>query len=126
MDSLIGLSVTPAIVSPQPSDELSGRLGVSQTGRYARRLNLAKAVPASSLSSTGYCMAWAGNQYIVLRTATSGAFTLNLSGAAGKVLNVEWLNVNADTVSAAGTVTGGSSAQSFTAPFSDVAVLFLF
>ena len=125
METLRGLNVCPP-TSPAFADETSGRLGISQTGRYAKRLNLNNAVPTSGLSSTGYCMSWTNNQYIVLRTATSGAFTLNLSGAPSKVLNVEWLNVNADTVTPAGTVTGGSSAQSFTAPFSDVAVLFLF
>jgi hypothetical protein len=126
MDSLIGLGITPPLVSPQPADELSGRLGIGQTGRYARRLNLANVVPSGSLSSTGWCMAWIGNQYIVLRTATSGAFTVDLSGASGKTFNVEWLNVNADTATSSGTVAGGSATQSFTAPFNDVAVLFLF
>ena len=49
-------------------------------------------------------MAWPGNQYIVL--STGGAFSVDLSGAAGKTFNVEWLNVDADT-----TVSGSSNSR---------------
>jgi hypothetical protein len=123
MDTLEGLSITPTLVSP-PSTEASARIGIGQTERYALRLNLANVKPAGSLSTTGYCMAWPGNQYIVL--STGGAFSVDLSGAAGKTFNVEWLNVDADTTASGGRIQGGSVSQSFTAPFTGAAVLLLY
>ena len=90
------------------------------------KLALAKMLPRGSLSSTGHCLAnpaSAGAEYLVY-APSGGTFTVNLS-ATTRTLNVEWLNPTTGAISSAGTVTGGSSSHSFTAPFGGDAVLYL-
>jgi len=77
------------------------------------------------LSSTGYCLADPGRQYLVLRDASSGSFVVNLSDGAGKSFSVEWLSVADGSVQTPGNIAGGSAAQSFTSPFAQPSVLFL-
>jgi hypothetical protein len=57
--------------------------------------------------------------------ANGGSFTVNLSSIPGQILQVEWLNPATGATNDPGTVTGGSSSQSFTPPFSGDAVLYL-
>lgn len=90
------------------------------------RMDLVKATPQGSLASTGFCLAdnaSTGAEYLVY-APSGGTFTLNLS-ATTKALKVEWLNPATGNVTSATSVTGGSSAQSFTAPFAGDAVLYL-
>jgi chitodextrinase len=90
------------------------------------RLDLEKMTPHGNLASTGYCLANAaamGAEYLVY-ASSGGTFTVNLSATTRPIL-VEWLNPSTGEVTSAGSVTGGSSARSFTAPFSGDAVLYL-
>jgi hypothetical protein len=94
--------------------------------RYSARMNLAQMTPRPSLASTGFALAHAGAsqaEYLVYQP-NSGGFTVDLS-ATTRVLNVEWLNPSTGAVTAGSPVTGGSSAQPFTPPFSGDAVLYL-
>jgi hypothetical protein len=87
---------------------------------------LARMTPQPSLASTGWVLAHAAAsqaEYLVYQS-NSGGFTVNLS-ATTRVLNVEWLNPSTGAVTAGSPVTGGSSAQAFTAPFNGDAVLYL-
>ena len=93
---------------------------------YANKLDLAKVTPQPDLSSTGYCIAdpvSSGAEYLVY-SPSGGSFRVNVS-ATKKTLNVEWFNPATGTSTTAGTVTGGSSSQSFTPPFNGDAVLYL-
>jgi len=94
--------------------------------RYANRMHLAQMTPQRSLASTGWALAHAAAsqaEYLVYQP-NSGGFTVNLS-ATTRVLNVEWLNPSTGAITAGSPVTGGSSAQPFTPPFSGDAVLYL-
>jgi fibronectin type 3 domain-containing protein len=94
---------------------------------YANRMNLAAMTPQGNLSSTAWALANTtanANEFLVY-APNGGSFTLNLSTSTGRTLNVEWLNPATGATTAAGTVTGGSSSQSFTPPFSGDAVLYL-
>ena len=89
------------------------------------KMDLVKATPQSSLSSTGHCLADAvstGAEYLVY-APSGGTFTVNLS-ATTRVLNVEWFNPSSGATVNGGTISGGSS-KSFTTPFSGDAVLYL-
>ena len=89
------------------------------------KLNLLKMTPQNSLSSTGHCLAdnsATGAEYVVY-TPNGGTFTVNLAGTT-RVLNVEWLNPASGAITTGAAITGGST-QSFTAPFSGDAVLYL-
>jgi chitodextrinase len=93
---------------------------------YSRKLNLSQVSPQPGLCSTGNCLAQTpatGAEYLVY-APSGGTFTVNLS-ATTRSLDVEWLNPSTGAITSAGTVTGGSSSRSFTAPFSGDAVLYL-
>jgi len=90
------------------------------------KLDLLKMTPQGGLSSTGYCLAdtvATGAEYLVY-APSGGGFTVNLS-VTTQTLNVEWLNPSSGAITIGGTITGGSSSQSFTPPFSGDAVLYL-
>jgi hypothetical protein len=92
------------------------------------QLDLVKMTPQGSLSSTGYCLAQtptAGAEYLVY-APNGGTFTVNLSAMpSSRSLNVEWFNPATGVTTPSGTVTAGVSNQSFSAPFSGDAVLYL-
>jgi hypothetical protein len=95
--------------------------------RYANtKLDLERMTPQSTLSSTTWCLANAvssGAEYLVY-APSGGSFTVNLS-ATTQTLNVEWFDPATDSTMSAGTVSGGSSSQSFKPPFNNDAVLYL-
>jgi Putative collagen-binding domain of a collagenase len=96
--------------------------------KYSRRLNLANVTPQRSLSSTGDCLAQtpaAGAEYLVY-TPSGGSFTVDLSAMPrSRKLAVEWFNPSTGGVIVKDPIQSGSSAQSFTPPFSGDAVLYL-
>jgi hypothetical protein len=96
--------------------------------KLAGRMNLAKAVPQPSLSSTGYCLAQTpatGAEYLVY-SPKGGRFEVDLSAMpSSRRLSVEWLNPTTGETVAQDTVPAGSHGQSFTPPFSGDAVLYL-
>jgi hypothetical protein len=91
---------------------------------YANKINLAAMTPHGGLASTGWALAntaSTGSEFLVY-APNGGTFTVNLSNT-NRTLNVEWLNPSTGVTSPAGTVSGGSSSQSFTPPFGGDAVL---
>ncbi|HUU30385.1 MAG TPA: DUF6298 domain-containing protein [archaeon] len=98
------------------------RQNMGYTRRYAEKMNLADATPQNGLSSTSYCLAEPGHQYLVYQPEAGAAFTVTLQ--AGKY-NFEWFNPVSDTVAATGTFTSGEGSRSFTPPFNNDAVLYL-
>jgi hypothetical protein len=105
---------TPAYTTAETAERLTNR----EIATVAATLNLAPMRAAGALSSTGFVLADAAtNQYVVL-APSGGTFTVNLSGSTGATLNVSWVATATGAITSAGTVSGGSSAQSFTAPTS--------
>jgi hypothetical protein len=126
MDDLNGLGIAgTSSFGTSGSVYNSFRTTQTQTANYAARCNLLTTVPNGALSSTGYCIANPGHQYLVLRPDSSGSFTVNLSAGSGKTFAVEWLNVADSSVQIFANLSGGFSAQSFMSPFSEPSVLFL-
>jgi hypothetical protein len=111
--------------APHPRyDNLRANLGY--TRQYADRMDLLGMTPQSNLASTGNALAkFAPNATEVLVYApTGGLFTVNLS-ATRATLRVEWLNPATGARIVGPSVVGGSVVQTFTAPFTGDAVLYL-
>jgi hypothetical protein len=95
-------------------------------------MNLAAMTPQSHLSSSGYCLANPGLEYLIYKAGTSGwksyfawlmrSFTLDI--VAG-TYSYEWYNPSLGEVAATGIVTVKGGNQSFAAPFGGDAVLYL-
>jgi hypothetical protein len=96
--------------------------------RYSRKLHLANVAPRPELCSTTYCLARtpaAGAEYLVY-APSGGHFTVNLSAMpATRTLAVEWFSPSTGDTIVGNPVSAGSSAQLFTPPFSEDAVLYL-
>jgi hypothetical protein len=83
------------------------------------KIDLVNMLPHDTLSTSGFCLANPGSQYLVY--SASNSFTLTTVGG---TYNYEWFNPTTHAVVATGSIIVGSS-QSFTAPFSGDAVLWL-
>ncbi len=100
---------------------VAGRSAMGQTQSYASRMNLAGMTPLNTLSSTNYCLASAGQEYLVYQPA-NGPFTVNVVGGA---YAYEWFNPVTGNIAGTGTIGAVGGDQSFTPPFSGPAVLYL-
>jgi hypothetical protein len=111
------------------------RRAMGQTRRFARRLDLAAALPRPDLASSGYCLAKPGHQYLVYVPAATtrrvglvqgtprAEVTVDLTDVTGE-LTVEWLEPSGDTLRTDRPVPGGAKRR-FTAPFVGEAILYL-
>jgi hypothetical protein len=128
MDSLAGRPDLAGRMTPHPEHaevEESARRGLHGTRDAAVRLDLARAVPAGALCSTGYCLARPGRQYLAF-APEGGRLTLDLSAAAGRRLAAHWLEVDRydGRLVPAGLVEGGG-ARTLDPPFAGPAALLL-
>jgi hypothetical protein len=108
-------------LSPDPYWETI-RLAMGRARTYADKMNLAACTPQSDLSSTAYCLANPGVEYLVYQPSSSGAFTVKL--LAGTYV-YEWFNPALGTTDDIGTFTANSGNRSFNAPFTGDAVLYI-
>jgi hypothetical protein len=97
------------------------REAMGSTLTYANRMNLVAMTPQSSLSSTHYCLANPGAEYLVYQPV-NGPFTVNLSAG---TYQFEWLDPSANHIALSGSVPVSDGNRSFTPPFSGDAVLYL-
>jgi hypothetical protein len=100
-------------------DVIRDAMGSAAT--YANRMNLVAMTPQGSISSTGFCLAHAGVEYLVYQPS-SKAFTMRLSAG---TYQFEWFNPSTNLVAATGPITVPEGNHSFTAPFVGDAVLYL-
>jgi hypothetical protein len=100
---------------------VAARQAMGHTRKYADNVNLAALIPKDSLSTTGYCLANPGSEYLVYQPA-SGPFTVDV--VAG-TYRYEWFNAAAGAMEANGSVTLPGGSESFAPPFSGDAVLYL-
>jgi hypothetical protein len=97
------------------------RNAITDVIAYAARLDLKQCTPQTSLSTTGYCIANAGHQYLAFQPGT-GAFNVTLTAA---TYNYEWFDVVTRAITGSGSFSASSGARSFTPPNSDAHVLLL-
>jgi len=134
MDAYDGAAVgrgAPVGYDPNNANDVSLRLNLGYVRSYSTRINLAAMTPTNdtSLCSTGYCLRRAvanGAEYLVYRPTDSGNITVDLSATSpSKLLNVEWFNPATGATVTGGAVNGGAT-RSFTPPFSNDAVLYVY
>ena len=97
------------------------RDAMGSTRTYANRMDLAAAMPQPSLSSTGFCLANPGVEYLVYQPYAK-SFSVHLTSG---TYRYEWFNPTTNLVATTGSVIASGEEQRFTAPFSEDAVLYL-
>ncbi len=98
------------------------RRAMGDTRKLSQRINLAGMVPFSQASSTRYCLAQPGVEYVVYQPEV-GPFDVYLEGAAG-TFSFEWFDPNTSKTIEGGTVEGGRFIY-FQPPFRGDCVLHL-
>ncbi|MCK4375833.1 MAG: hypothetical protein KAX19_10905, partial [Candidatus Brocadiae bacterium] len=97
------------------------RRSMGQALSWARRLHLARAVPHGELTSTGYCLADPGVEYLLYQPG-GGPFTVELE--AGRY-EFEWFRPLSGKVVKKGAVRAKGGRGGLTPPFAGDAVLHL-
>jgi len=100
---------------------VAGRSAMGHTRSYAMQMDLASMAPRNALSTTRYCLANPGREYLAYQPG-SGSFSIDL--AAG-TYTYEWFNPATGVVAARGTIAAPGGSQAFSPPFSGPAVLYL-
>lgn len=99
------------------------RKNMGYTRTYAEKIDLSKVVPSNELSSTTYCLANPGYEYLVYQPSSDSVFSVNLEKGNYKY---EWFNPESGQISENGKLKATKdSATPFKAPFSGSAVLYL-
>lgn len=98
------------------------RQAMGRTNLYAHKMNLSKCTPQNNLSSTNYCLADAGVEYLVYQPDSSKTFTVKL--LSGKY-NYEWFNPTSGKAVKTGTLDAVNGATSFEIPFMGDAVIYI-
>ncbi|MHC4520853.1 MAG: serine hydrolase domain-containing protein [Planctomycetota bacterium] len=99
------------------------RRSMGYTLDYARRMDLARAVPTTKTASTKYCLEDPGQKYLVYRPAKgSDAFTVKLPAG---TYAYEWFDPAKGKKVSTGAVEAEGGDQEFEAPVAGDAVLFL-
>jgi len=97
------------------------RRNLGYTRIYANKVDLAAVTPRLGLSSTGYCLANPGSEYLVYQPDT-GEFTVDLTAG---TYSYEWFNPIIGSKAGEGSFTAEGGRKSFASPFHGDAVLYL-
>ena len=98
------------------------RKNMGYTLKYAARMNLKNAIPHNELSTTTYCLADPGMEYIIYQEISDSSFDASLVKARYKY---EWFNPTKGIVEESGTIKVPDGNRTFKARFSGDAVLYL-
>ncbi len=88
-------------------------------------VNFSNMHPDGSFSSTGISLVQEGAEYAIY-APNGGNFTVDLSDAVGRTLNVRWYDPRNGIFTDAGSINGGNSAEPFSAPSTDDWVLHIY
>ncbi len=127
------LTIGEPVLNEPAHDRARAAMGVSR--RWAAKLDLGRVTPRGELTSTGYCLADPGVEYLVYVPAggspqqsagsrTTRPVTINLSGAAGQFA-VEWVELETGTTRQADVLEGGGE-RWLTAPFAGDGLVHLY
>ena len=99
------------------------RQNMGYSRRYADRMNLAAMTPHGELSTTGYCLASTGREYLAYQPG-EGPFQVQFSGGDNTTFAVEWFDPKTGTATHGKPVKAEGQAT-FAPPFAGDAVLYL-
>jgi hypothetical protein len=109
-------------LDPSPTWQDSARQAMRQTRAFSNRVDLDSLLPHGELTSTTYCLARPGDEYLIFQPC-EGSFTLDLQDTPAQ-FNAEWSDAAAgDPITSEG-VTGGEICT-FVSPFKAPLVLHL-
>jgi len=91
--------------------------------QFARRLDLNKCKPQNNLSTTGYCLANPGRQYLIYQPDAKAKLEVKL--IKGKYV-VEWFDPNAGKTASKEQISAGSQQTTLPNPVKGEAVLFIY
>ena len=97
-------------------------LDTDHTLTCAKKMNLAAMTPRSDLSSTTYCLAEPGNEYLVYLPKKGEAFSVEVKTG---TYCYEWFNPTEGALTDTGRLDVADGKQQFKAPFEGDAVLYL-
>jgi hypothetical protein len=112
--------------NPTPTDtfwDVAIRKNMGYTRRYADRVDLIHMLPLGNLSSSGYCLANPGSEYLMY-IPTDTVAILNLSDASGQ-FKTEWFDPVSGTSQNGEGVSGGGMVQFYSPFHSGSSVLYL-
>ncbi|MEW6602579.1 MAG: DUF6298 domain-containing protein [Nitrospirota bacterium] len=117
--------LNPVSMDPLDADatQEDTRKAMGHTLSYAKRVNLKEMLPSNDLSSTTFCLANPGSEYLIYQPEYNKPFTVNLS--AGRY-NFEWFNPVAGKIILTGSFTANDGNRSFYPPISGDSILYLF
>jgi hypothetical protein len=108
------------------------RNALGETRAYAQMMDLAAMTPQGRLSTSGFCLANPGSEYLIYQPGARGwksyllwlrrTFAVDLIAG---TYRYEWYDPSVGAITARGLITVKGGNQSFTAPFSGQAVLYL-
>jgi hypothetical protein len=98
------------------------RLAMGRTRIYATQMNLAACIPQNNLSSTTYCLADPGKEYLVYQPDSSKTFTVDLKS--GKY-SYEWFNPTSGVVADKGFFETVNGLRNFDVPISGDALIYI-
>jgi len=110
---------------PNPNDKPefeSIRRAMGHTLSHANRMDLMSMVPRNDLSSSRYCLADPGKEYLIY-LPDGGEVIVDLSAASG-AFTVEWFNPKNGEAISSEAINGGKS-ETFIVPFDGDAVLYI-
>lgn len=115
----------PGQFAAPPSAETleSARRAMGQARRCAERISLAAMPPHDELSSTRYCLADEGREYLVYQPE-EGEVEVRLGGSAAEAFSAEWFDAATGQAMAGATVNGGGPVK-FKPPFAGTSLLWL-
>lgn len=122
-----GLNIVNYMELPELLDDntahIAARNAMGHVLQYANRIDLSSMIPSTDLSSTKYCLANPGKEYIVYQPEAGKNFTLLLP--AGRY-EFEWFNPSTGRTGAKGVIETGGARESFSSPFGGDAVLYIY
>jgi hypothetical protein len=119
MDPLSSLTGVTKFKDPPEAEDVRNAMG--RTARLAEEVDLAAMLPRDELSSTRYCLAHPGAEYLVYQPA-SGGFTVKLEAGA---YDVEWFDPRTDRPPGSAALTADPGDRPFLPPFEGPALLHL-
>ncbi len=99
------------------------RRAMGYTLMYADKMSLKDMVPHNDLSSTTYCLANPGLEYLIYQPVSRTPFTVNLTSGQ---YNYEWFDPRRGVINSAGSFTTEGENKSFKPPFRGDAVLYIY
>lgn len=102
---------------------LSARRGMGQALAFSEKINLAAMTPQGGLSTTGYCLATPGKEYLAYQPA-AGAFQMQIDAPEGVSFAVEWFDPKSGRAFPGKPLTDRGKIT-FEPPFAGDAVLYL-